>query len=49
MNASTETIIEQLIRKHGVERVRDAMSELIANASWSDWQRVNSGINNTAN
>lgn len=49
MNATTEQIIEKLIRKHGLSKVRQSMSELIAQANWSDWQRVNSWINNTAN
>jgi hypothetical protein len=49
VNAAEEQIIEKLIRKHGRSKVRATMSELIGSASWSDWQRVNSWINNTAN
>ena len=49
MNNAIEAIIEKLIRKHGLTKVREAMSELILAAKWSDWQRVNSWIKNTAN
>jgi N-methylhydantoinase B/oxoprolinase/acetone carboxylase alpha subunit len=49
VNNATEQIIEQLIRKHGLSKVRQAMSEQIGSANWSDWQRVNSWIKNTAN
>lgn len=46
---NTEQTIEQLIRKHGLKRVRESMSELIAHASWADWQRLDSCITNTVN
>ena len=49
MNNAIEAIIGKLIRKHGLTKVREAMSELIGSANWSDWQRVNSWIKNTAN
>lgn len=49
MNAETEKVIDELIRKHGLNKVKRHLNNLIGESYWSDWQRVDSAVKNRAN
>jgi hypothetical protein len=40
MNAEIEAAVQKMIDEHGWEKVKDALTPLIGDFKWSDWQRV---------
>lgn len=49
MTTEIENILRDLIKAHGLATVREHLGDLLPQALWSDWQRLNSWITNTAN
>jgi len=47
--AQMDKDLEAMIKLHGVSTVRKHLQILLPKSNWSDWQRVNSWITNTAN
>jgi predicted amidophosphoribosyltransferase len=40
MNAQIERVLQKLIEQHGIDKIDEALTPLIAQFKWDDWQRV---------
>jgi hypothetical protein len=40
MNAEIERALQELIDQHGIEKINAALTPLIGQFKWSEWQRV---------
>jgi len=44
IDAATERAVGDMIRQHGLDRVKRHLDQIMHKATWAEWQRVNSLI-----
>jgi hypothetical protein len=49
IDAATEKAVEDMIRQHGLDKVKRNLDAIMHKATWGEWQRVNNLLTRTAN